>query len=91
MMDTLKLTIKNKYYFSIFMVTFILILVFYCYEMLDQNFCAHIKFFIYAYISLSLLFLFYYSIIEEDILIKHNLKKNTEILDEINKEIQNDF
>lgn len=85
-MDNFKSIIKNPYYFTLFLVTLILILIFYCYEMLDQTFTSHIKFFIYSYISLSLLFLFYYFIIEEDILIKHNLKKNIEILDEINKE-----
>ena len=90
-MDRIKSSIKNPYYFTLFLLTLILILIFYCYDMLDQNFCSHIKFFIYSYISLSLLFIFYYNIIEDDILIKHNLKKNTEILNEINNEIQNEI
>lgn len=90
-MDRIKSSIKNPYYFTLFLLTLILILIFYCYDMLDQNFCSHIKFFIYSYVSLSLLFIFYYNIIEDDILIKHNLKKNTEILNEINNEIQNEI
>jgi hypothetical protein len=86
----MKNTFKNPYYFTLLITTIALMLIFYSYNIFEQPFSCHIKFFIYNYISLSLLFLFYNSFLEEDILIKHGLKKNSSrILDEINNNFDN--
>jgi hypothetical protein len=89
MINNFKETIKNPYYFTLLLVVLSIFLIFYSYNILDQPFACHIKFFVYNYVILSLLFLFYNSILEDSILLKHGLKKNNNILDEINTSIEN--
>ena len=91
MQDHFTKSFKNPYYFTLILVTLTLILIFYSYDILDQNFSNHIKFFIYNYIIFSLLFLFYNSIVEDELLIKHGLKKNFDVLQEITNNIETSF
>lgn len=86
----MKATFKNPYYFTLILTTITLIFIFYSYNILEHSFSCHIKFFIYNYITLSLLFIFYNSYLENEILIKHGLKKNNSILEEINNNIDID-
>jgi hypothetical protein len=79
-------SLENPYYFTLLLVVIILMLVIYSYEnILDNYFSNHIKFFIYTYFTLLTLLLVYNDYFENEILKKHGLNKDLDIVNEIYK------
>jgi hypothetical protein len=89
-LDKIQQIVINPYYFSLILISIMLILILLCFDnIIINNFSNFIKFFIYGYIFLCILFLIYNNIFEKDIKAKYNIfKEDHEIVNKMIEEEQ---